>query len=71
MNADLQTESLPAYGAEWDKAKIHFDMAKAAMKLAAKNAQGAEMAAEHLERAAATLRSLPPNTQAEPPPKEQ
>jgi hypothetical protein len=36
-------------------------MAKAAMKLAARNAAGAQMAAEHLERAAKTLREMTPN----------
>ena len=40
----------------WSKAEIHFEMAKAAMKLAARNTEGAQMAAEHLERAAKTLR---------------
>lgn len=48
-------------GSEWEKAEIHFQMAKTAMKLAARNPAGAAMAAEHLERAAATLRGITPN----------
>ena len=45
-------------GSEWTKAKTHFEMAKAAMKLSSKTPQGAAMAIEHLERAAASLKSI-------------
>lgn len=44
----------------WSKAETHFMMAKAAMKIAARNAAGAEMAAEHLEQAAEALRKIAP-----------
>ena len=45
-------------GSAWEQAKIHFEMAKAAMKLAAKSPAGAIMVIEHLEKAAASLRKL-------------
>lgn len=60
------SELAPARGsASWSKAEMHFEMAKAAMKLAARNTAGAQMAAEHLERAAKTLREITPNVKAD------
>lgn len=47
----------------WDNAEIHFEMAKAAWKLAARNEDGAAMAIEHMERAIASLKAITPNAE--------
>lgn len=55
----------PAYGcsASWSKAEIHFEMAKAAWRLAARNEHGAAMVIEHMERAIKTLKAMTPSTE--------
>jgi hypothetical protein len=45
----------------WAKAEIHFEIARAAMKLAARNEHGGAMAIEHLEKAIESLRAVMPN----------
>ena len=64
MNAPHVTEkpnALPAVACSdllggWEKAEIKFGMAKAALKLAKRTPEGAKLAAEFLEEAAAILR---------------
>lgn len=52
----------PAPGsASWSKAEMHFGMAKAAWKLAARNQHGAAMVIKHMERAIETLKAMRPN----------
>jgi len=51
----------PLGSASWSKAEIHFGMAKAAWKLAARNEHGAAMVIEHMERAIETLKAMTPN----------
>ena len=57
----------PAGSASWSKAEMHFGMAKAAWKLAAKNEHGAAMVIEHMERAIETLKAMMPNEKADLP----
>jgi hypothetical protein len=59
---DGGTPFAEARGSEsWSKAEMHFGMAKAAWKLAARNEHGAAMVIEHMERAIAILKAMTPN----------
>ena len=51
----------PPSSASWSKAEIHFGMARAAWKLAARNQHGATIVIEQMERAIATLKAITPN----------
>ena len=66
-----------SYSASWSKAEMHFGMAKAAWKLAARNEHGAAMVIEHMERAIEALKAMTlnksdhPQNSADIPPEEQ
>lgn len=61
MSKTLNAKKRTAGSASWSKAEMHFGMAKAAWKLAARNEHGAAMVIEHMERAVETLKAMPPN----------
>ena len=63
MTPELQLDAMaglaaPLSSAPWTKAEMHFGMAKAAWKLAARNEHGAAMVIEHMERAIETLKAM-------------
>ena len=63
MTPELQLDAMagfaaPLSSASWSKAEMHFGMAKAAWKLAARNEHGAAMVIEHMERAIENLKAM-------------